>query len=171
MGSILEEKFITLWDLHYPSVMLSREVEGIPGRRFRFDFAHLPTKTVIEINGGNYIGGIHSRAECLGSEYEKINLAQLNGYQVFILDGNMITIEWLSKIYDHILLKPAAQFDWIPTIHKVKSPKKTTPKSPKKRSKSRKKTSSKKKPTPLAKDTFKFAQSKSKSPTIPSDVD
>ena len=160
MGSKLEEKFITLWNQHYSSTVLSREVEGIPNRRFRFDFAHLPTKTVIEINGGNYVGGTHSRAECLASEYEKINLAQLNGYQVFILDGNMITLDWLSKIYEHILIKPAAQFDWIPTIRET-TPKKTTSKTT---SKSRKKTtskSSKRKPKSKPRDnTFKFAQSK-----------
>lgn len=102
MPSLLESQFEDLWVNLYPDIELIAEVQLIPKRRFRFDYVHLPSKTAIEINGGNWNYGRHCRPQSLLSEYEKINLAQLQGYRVFILSGEMITTEWLEKIANHI---------------------------------------------------------------------
>jgi len=38
-----------------------REYQAIPGRKFRFDFAFLRERLLVEINGGTYNGGAHGR--------------------------------------------------------------------------------------------------------------
>lgn len=100
--SPLEAKFINLWNELYPDTPLHQEVKIIPKRQFRFDFVHRFSKVAIEINGGNWVRGRHTQAGPLNKEYEKLNLVQMEGYQVFILDNKMITEKWLSKIYETI---------------------------------------------------------------------
>lgn len=104
MVSKLELQFEQLWVELYPDIDLEAEVRLIPNRKFRFDYVHFPTKTAIEINGGNWNYGRHCRPQSLLSEYEKINLAQLLGFTVFILSGEMINDIWLQKISDFIKL-------------------------------------------------------------------
>lgn len=108
--SPLETKFINLWNNLYPDTLLSKEVKLIPKRQYRFDFAHPFSKVAIEINGGNWVRGRHTRAGALNKEYEKLNLVQIEGYQVFILDGNMITSKWLAKIYEAIKFNSAKRY-------------------------------------------------------------
>lgn len=100
--SHLEEKFIFLWEQKYPHIILDREVKLIPNRRFRFDFVHSDSKVAIEINGGNWGRGRHTRASALDSEYAKINLAQLEGWEVYLLSGDMLTDEWLGRVGERI---------------------------------------------------------------------
>lgn len=99
--SNLEEYFIDAWEMYYPHLQLEREVKLIPKRSFRFDFAHIPSKIAIEINGGNYKSqrSGHSTAVGLYRDYEKLNLAQLEGYSVFMLDSKMVReIPWYHRI-------------------------------------------------------------------------
>ena len=98
MPSTSELKFIKYWETLYPDIDLHTEYRFTPPRRFRFDFAFLPSKIAIEINGGNWIHGRHTRASNLSNEYEKLNLAALNGWRVFVLSPEMINEDWLSKI-------------------------------------------------------------------------
>jgi hypothetical protein len=105
MSSKLELKFLDLWQHLHPSIELIPEVKLIPQRRFRFDFVHLNSKTAIELNGGNFINGRHTRPVALNNEYEKMNLALLNGYRVFILSSQMVNERWLSDISHYILNK------------------------------------------------------------------
>jgi len=102
-NSNLESKFLLLWEKKYPELLLGREQRIIPNRRFCFDFAHLSSKVAIEINGGNWVRGRHTRPAQLNKEYEKINLAQSYGYVVFILDNHMINEDWIMKIGHTIL--------------------------------------------------------------------
>jgi len=104
MVSKLEEQFEQLWVELYPDIDLEAEVRLIPNRKFRFDYVHYESKTAIEINGGNWNYGRHCRPQSLLSEYEKINLAQLLGFTVFILSGEMINDKWLQKISEFIKL-------------------------------------------------------------------
>ena len=105
MPSKLELQFEQLWEAYFSHIDLEAEVKLIPNRRFRFDFVHHPSKTIIEINGGNWKYGRHCRPQSLLSEYEKLNLAQLSGYKVFILTAEMLTNEWLQLIADFITHK------------------------------------------------------------------
>jgi len=98
MPSTSELKFIKYWETLYPDIDLHTEYRFTPPRRFRFDFASIDSKVAIEINGGNWIRGRHTRASNLSNEYEKLNLATLNGWRVFVLSPEMINEDWLAKI-------------------------------------------------------------------------
>jgi len=67
-----------------------REYKCVPGRRFRFDFAFPAYMLAIEVNGGIYSGGRHTRGAALEDEYEKLNLAQANGWHVLIFGPNAV---------------------------------------------------------------------------------
>ena len=68
-----------------------REYQAIPGRKFRFDFAFIgPHRLLIEINGGTYNGGAHSRGVGLNRDYEKGNLAVQHGFRLLQFDTKMV---------------------------------------------------------------------------------
>jgi very-short-patch-repair endonuclease len=100
--SKLEEAFSREWSRLFPEIELLQEVAGIQGRRFRFDFAHLNSKVAVEIQGGIYVGGRHSGGVGQRKDFEKINLAILNGWVVFQLSGDMVQTEWLEIICEVI---------------------------------------------------------------------
>lgn len=101
MASSAELKFISEWE-KFTQLPLQSELKIIPKRRFRFDFGYLPSKVLIEINGGNWIRGRHVRPASINNEYEKYNLAVAHGYVVFTLSPEMITEQWLQIIVDTI---------------------------------------------------------------------
>jgi hypothetical protein len=91
--------------MYYPSLRLDREIKLVPGRAYRFDFAHVPGKVAIEINGGNYKPerAGHSTSQGLKRDYEKCNLVQLAGFDIFVLDSKMIKeISWYHAIAKQI---------------------------------------------------------------------
>lgn len=67
-----------------------REYRFAPPRRFRADFAYPEQKILVEVQGGIYTRGAHSRGIGLERDYEKLNLAQLLGYKVFQFSRKMI---------------------------------------------------------------------------------
>ena len=71
--SELEREFATLWVELYPTIDLHHEHQFIPPRRFRFDFAHLPTRTAIELQGGIWVKSGHNTGTGLLRDYEKLN--------------------------------------------------------------------------------------------------
>jgi very-short-patch-repair endonuclease len=60
-----------------------REYKFWPGRRFRFDYAWLAEKIAVEIEGGNFIHGRHSRGAGMRSDIEKYNEATMLGWKVY----------------------------------------------------------------------------------------
>ncbi len=88
--SSLERKFALLWDTNYPEIDLHIEHRFAPPRRFRFDFAHLPSKTAIEIQGGSWNAGGHVRGAHFDSDCEKLNLAASQGWAVFKFTATML---------------------------------------------------------------------------------
>ena len=69
-----------------------REVCVIPGRKFRFDFAWTEPnhRLLIEVNGGTYTKGAHSTGQGIARDYEKANLAVLQGWRVLSFDGKSV---------------------------------------------------------------------------------
>ena len=67
-----------------------REYRFASPRRYRADFAYPEKKILVEVQGGIYTRGAHSRGTGLERDYEKINLAQLNGFMVFQFSRKMI---------------------------------------------------------------------------------
>ena len=67
-----------------------REAAVIPGRKFRFDFCFREARLLIEINGGTFTKGGHSTGRGIARDYEKANLAVLQGWRVLSFDGKSV---------------------------------------------------------------------------------
>ena len=67
-----------------------REYQAIPGRKFRFDFAFVDERLLVEINGGTYNGGAHGRGVGINRDYEKGNLAVVNNWRVLSFDTKQV---------------------------------------------------------------------------------
>ena len=67
-----------------------REYQAIPGRKFRFDFAFLRERLLVEINGGTYNGGAHGRGVGINRDYEKGNLAVVHNWRVLSFDTKQV---------------------------------------------------------------------------------
>lgn len=102
--SNLERTFETLWK-QLGGVALDREHRFHEKRRWRFDFAHLPSKTAIELDGGTWSGGRHVRGKGFEQDCIKINTAVSLGWRVFRLTSTMLKkdpVRWISMIKDAI---------------------------------------------------------------------
>lgn len=96
-SSELERKFMRIWDqLGGPE--LSTEYRFHQARKWRFDFAHFPSRVAVEIEGGIWSGGRHTRGYGFENDAEKYLSATLLGWVVFRLTGRMITGENLADI-------------------------------------------------------------------------
>lgn len=80
-----------------------REYRAIPGRKFRFDFCWRTARLLVEINGGTYNGGAHGRGVGINRDYEKCNLAQLNGWRVLQFDTKTIRSGEAVKVIEQAL--------------------------------------------------------------------
>lgn len=67
-----------------------REYQAIKGRKFRFDFAWVDARLLVEVNGGTYTKGAHSTGQGIARDYEKIRLGQDCGWKVYPFDGKAI---------------------------------------------------------------------------------
>ena len=83
-SSQAEIDFAQLWVTLYPDLDLYTEHQ-FSRRKFRFDFCCPVSKVAIEINGGTWSNGGHSTGQGIQSDYEKLNLAGMQGWQVFQL--------------------------------------------------------------------------------------
>lgn len=59
-----------------------REYQFLKGRRFKFDFAWPELWWALEIEGGLYVGGRHTRPAGYENDCNKYNLAMLEGWRV-----------------------------------------------------------------------------------------
>jgi very-short-patch-repair endonuclease len=84
---------------------LEEEVRFHPVRRWRFDFAHMETLVAVEIEGGTWTGGRHTRPVGYEKDCEKYNAAGALGWTVFRLTSRMIRKENLEPIRDLILAR------------------------------------------------------------------
>ena len=81
MKSKLEEKFaFQIKAMGIPSP--TREYRFHPVRRFRFDFAWPSLKVAVEIDGGTWTGGRHTRGKGYESDCVKFNIASCEGWSV-----------------------------------------------------------------------------------------
>jgi hypothetical protein len=62
----------------------------LPGRKFRFDLAWIKERLAVECNGATWVKGGHSSGYGLRRDYEKMNLAQVNGWIVLQFDSGAI---------------------------------------------------------------------------------
>lgn len=59
-------------------------------RQWRFDWAHVPSKTAIEFEGGTFTGGRHTRPIGYAKDAEKYNYATREAWRVFRYTYQMV---------------------------------------------------------------------------------
>jgi very-short-patch-repair endonuclease len=76
-----------------------RQFEFWPTRRWRFDFALMAHRIAIEVQGGTWINGAHSRGSGIERDCEKSAYAVAAGWRVIYVTGNQVksgqALEWV----------------------------------------------------------------------------
>lgn len=68
-----------------------RELKFHPGRRWRFDFAWPDRNLAVEVEGGIWSNGRHTRGAGFEADCEKYNTALVNGWRVIRVTAKMIS--------------------------------------------------------------------------------
>lgn len=97
----MERKFRLLWQ-SVKGPELEQELKFHPTRRWRADFAHHASQTLIEVEGGIHSYGRHNRASGFIKDAEKYLEANLLGWRVIRLVGEQLTPETLERIARHL---------------------------------------------------------------------
>jgi len=79
-----------------------------PERRWRSDFAHVESRTLIEIEGGVFVYGRHNRPQGFVLDCEKYLHAWLDNWSVVRLTANMITAPNLERIISAVRQRMAS---------------------------------------------------------------
>jgi very-short-patch-repair endonuclease len=95
--SRLEKRFEMLWRA-YSGPELEKEFRFHPVRKWRADFAHLPSRTLVEIEGGIYVNGRHNRGAGFAADLEKYLEASLAGWRVVRLGPNELTTAHIERL-------------------------------------------------------------------------
>jgi very-short-patch-repair endonuclease len=69
---------------------LIREYRFNPDRRWRSDFCYPDFKLLVEIEGGTWIRGAHTRAARYSKDCEKYNWAAIHGWKVLRFTSDMV---------------------------------------------------------------------------------
>ena len=109
-ASLLESRFLLLWRVAQ-GPPLEREVRFHTSRRWRADFAHMGSRTLIEIEGGIFIpgGGRHNRGSGYAKDAEKYLEAVLAGWTVIRLTAKQLEIGLMERIVA-LVLREDSQF-------------------------------------------------------------
>lgn len=85
--------------------MVAEYAFAAPARRWRFDFAHVASRVAVELDGGTWAGGRHTRGAGFAKDCEKFNVAAQLGWRVFRLTPQMLKSDperWREAILDAI---------------------------------------------------------------------
>lgn len=75
------------------------ELQFHPARKWRFDFAFEKEKVALEVQGGLFTGGRHSRGASLLKEHEKLNTAAQMGWRIlYCIPQNLCMQETIDAI-------------------------------------------------------------------------
>jgi very-short-patch-repair endonuclease len=99
--SRLEAKFALYWR-SFDGPELVREFRFHAERKCRADFAHIESRTLIEIEGGLWIQGRHNRPQGFAADAEKYLEAALAGWRVLRLTELQITAQMIERIVGFI---------------------------------------------------------------------
>lgn len=99
-GSILEATLA--WQIEIAGLPTpAREYRPFTERRFRWDFAFVDQKLLVEVQGGIWTGGRHGRGAGIEADMEKLNLATINGWRVLQVSGKHIdngkALMWIRR--------------------------------------------------------------------------
>lgn len=77
------------------------ELRFHPKRKWRFDLAWVEVRVAVEIHGGIWTDGRHTRGAGFQADREKMNEAQLLGWLVLEVTGDQIrsgeALEWIER--------------------------------------------------------------------------
>jgi len=83
---------------HHGVPPFKRQFRFHPTRRWLLDFAWPQYKVAVEVEGGTWIGGRHTRPKGYAADCEKYNEATLQGWSVYrftrdsVLDGRAVEV-------------------------------------------------------------------------------
>jgi len=83
-----------------------REHKFHPTRKWRFDFAWPARMIAVEVDGGTWAGGRHTRGAGFEKDCEKLNAATLLGWRVFRFTTGMIDSGEAVSIITQALTAP-----------------------------------------------------------------
>jgi hypothetical protein len=70
-----------------------------PVRKWRMDLAFLESKVFVEIQGGIFIQGRHSRGAAMLKEWEKLNTAAVMGWRVlFCQPKDALSMDFMKQV-------------------------------------------------------------------------
>ena len=101
MSSPLEKRFLQLWQLQ-DGPELEQEYRFHPTRRWKADFAHIPSRTIFEIEGGVWCRGRHTSPKGFMADAEKYLTATLEGWTVIRLTSPQLTPDIVKKLIKHV---------------------------------------------------------------------
>jgi len=104
--SKLEQEWERRWAL-LSGPALAAEYRFHPVRLWRLDFAHIESRVGIELHGGTWVKGRHTRGGGFAADREKINAAQLQGW--LVLEFCAATWEAIRQAMDAIAKRMEAQ--------------------------------------------------------------
>lgn len=95
-----EQKFLKLWESLYPFIALEQQYKFSKARKFKSDFAHIPSKTLIEIQGGTWSNSKmgHNSGSGIDRDYDKLAQAQMEGWAMFLLSSTMLNEKYIDKV-------------------------------------------------------------------------
>ena len=100
MASNLEEVFA--FQLRVLGIQAVREHRFAPPRRWRFDFAMPELLIAVEIEGGVWTGGRHTRGSGFVADAEKYAEAACLGWRVLRITGEHVRsgqgVKWLERL-------------------------------------------------------------------------
>lgn len=105
--SLAERKFLLLWEDVLNGPKLESEFKFHDVRRWRFDFALPSQRIAIEIEGGVWSGGRHSRGAGFTQDCEKYLEAALLGWRVVRLVPAQVTEPVLARILEWVRRQPS----------------------------------------------------------------
>ena len=86
--------FLYYWKVLFPgSILPVPEYEFAPGRKWRFDWAFPDRKIAVEVEGGNWGNGRHTRGKGYEDDCEKYNAAVAAGWSLFRFTPGMLERE------------------------------------------------------------------------------
>ncbi len=93
---------VTKWFAQH-GITVVPEYKFHPERKWRFDFAVPDAKVALEVQGGLFTGGRHSRGPALMKEHEKLNEAARRGWRIlFTIPANLCMNETVELMKDAI---------------------------------------------------------------------
>lgn len=102
--SHLEQKFLDLWK-RVSDVELDTEYRFHEDRRWRFDFADQFSRTAIELEGGVWSQGRHTRGQGFIDDCQKYNEAVMRGWAVIRIPEPLLTLQYVERIAGYMGVK------------------------------------------------------------------